>query len=95
MDALGGISRSQGGYREPPDLVVSLRKRMPDLPVKHRIVDHQSSAFLHYRDTTIQLAKELDDLLQFGDPEDGFYLATVLRYIEKNPYVLLKDVPHL
>jgi len=48
-----------------------------------------------YRDTIIQLAKELDDLLQFGDPEDGFYLATVLRYIEKNPYVLLKDVPHL
>ena len=51
MDALGGISRSQGGYREPPDLVVSLRKRMPDLPVKHGIVDHQSSAFLHYRDS--------------------------------------------
>ena len=80
MGALGGISRSQGGYREPPDLVVSLRKRMPDLLVKHGIVDHQSSAFLHYRDTIIQLAKELDDLLQFGDPEGGFYLVTVLRY---------------
>ena len=39
--------------------------------------------------------KVLDDLSQFGDPTDGFYLATVLRYIEQIPYVLLKDVPYL
>jgi len=95
MDALGSLSRYQGGYREPKDLVDSFLKRMPPLPVKHGMVDHLSSEFLHYRDTIIQLAQELDDLTQFGDPAEGFYLATVLRYIEQNPYVLLKDVPHL
>jgi hypothetical protein len=65
MDALGSMSRSQGGYRETTDLVVSLIDRMPALPVKHGIVDHHSSEFLHYRDTIILLAKELDDLTQF------------------------------
>ena len=76
-------------------LVSSLLKRMPKLPVKHGAVDTTGSEFSHYMATIIQLATELNDVPRGGDSEGGFYLAQVLRYIQNNPNVPLKDVPHL
>jgi len=93
---LGGSGTSLSGSRgDTSGLVTSLLKRMPKLPVKHGEVDTTGSEFSHYMATIIQLATELNDVPRGGDSEGGFYLAQVLRYIQNNPNVPLKDVPHL
>ena len=94
--ARGWVSVDRRGCRGALACMVSaLQKRLPVLPVHKGSVNTQGPQFLHYMDTIIQLARELDDLHRYWDREGGFYLANVLRYIEQNPRVPLTDVPDI